>query len=289
MSSLIRTPKSASDWTHNDLKSYHVTIEEQTAALFFGQAKLPEPNCPEGFLHNLTTTENTDRATDELLWGIGDAEGRLGLGEASVDQFARSLFLETGFTNKRVRPSVRRPLPLLIGGEQRSAQTDVCLIYDDTVLLLVQEDKAEGRPVGYGEAQLVAEAIAARQHNVIGGALDEDATETMPAILMIGTYPVFYRIPVSSELDLSVGSLSYPAAETKVTKCSPELPRPSMRYGEGMVPLDNRAVILRHFEAFRRYVFAPCSEATLGRPILLPPPGPEHRLPSADRPSYGQA
>ena len=258
MSSLIRNPKSASDWTHNDLRSYHITVEEQTILSFFNGIELSEHNCPEGFLYNRSVT-------DGLLQSMGEVMDQSGLGKALVDQFERSLFLEIGFANKKIYPSVRRPLPFLIGGEERSAQTDVCLVYDDTVLLLVQEDKAEG----YEEAQLIAEAIAARQHNMIRGILSEDDTEVVPAILMTGTYPVFYRIPVSSELDLSIGSLSYPTIETKVTKCLPEVPRPDDRYSEGMCPLDNRIIILRYFEAFRRHVFISCSEETLEIKLIL--------------------
>jgi hypothetical protein len=269
MSRLIRTPKSASDWTDNELDAYRVVIKEQTISSFFGTGELPEPNCPQDFLHNRTATENIDRATDSLLWYMEETAMQPRLGEAPVDQFARALFDATSFTSRRVHSSIRRPLQLLIGGEQRSAQTDVCLVYDRTVLLLVQEDKAEDRPAGYGEAQLIAEAVAARQCNVRNGVLSREATEIIPAILMIGTYPIFYRIPVSAELSLSIASLSYPAIETVVTKCLPEVPRPESKYVEGMHPLDNRAAILRYLEAFRRHVFIPCSEEMLGTRLIL--------------------
>ena len=140
------------------------------------------------------------------------------------------------------------------------AQTDICFVYDDAVLLLVQEDKE--RITEYGDVQLIAKAITALQCNIRNRVLNKEATEIIPAILMVGTYPVFYKIPVSTELDLSIGSLSYPETETVVTKCSPKVPRPDERYGEGMRPLDNRDIILRYLEAFRRHVFIPCSEAT---------------------------
>lgn len=267
MSRLIRTSKSASNWTDNELDAYRIKIKEQTASSFFGTSKLPEPNCPNDFLHNRVSRENVDRITDRLIWYMEQTTMQPRLGESSVDQFACALFDATGFTSRQVHPSTRRPLHLLIGGEQRSAQTDVCLIYDRTVLLLVQEDKAGDQPAGYGEAQLIAEAVAARQCNA--RILGEETTEIIPAILMIGTYPVFYRIPVSAELSLSIASLSYPEVETVVTKFSPEMPRPESKYVEGMQPLDNRTIILRYFEAFRRHVFIPCSEATLGTQLIL--------------------
>jgi hypothetical protein len=270
MSRLVRTPKSASDWTRHDLNAYRISVEEQDAALFFGVDELPEPNCPQDFLRYQARSPSTDETTDDLLWTMVSALGVAGLGEGSVDQFARSLLRALGFTSRAVCPLVRRPLELLMGGESRSAQTDVCLVYGDTVLLLVQENKVEGAPPGRGEAQLIAEAIAARQFNVAAGAVDAGLTEVMPAILLTGTYPAFYRIPVSAELDTSIGSLGYPEEETRVARCTPRLPRPGTMRSEGMVPLDNRSIVLGYFEAFRRHVFIPCSEATLG--VRLPFP-----------------
>ena len=259
MSSLIRNSKSASDWTDNELDAYRIVVEEQTVSSFFGISELPEPNCPQDFLFNRTTTENVDRITDSLLWYMKQTTIRLG--ESSVDQFASVLFNAAGFTNRLIHPFIRRPLQLLIGGEQRSAQTDICLVYDDAVLLLVQEDKE--RTMGYAEAQLIAEAVAARQYNIRSGILDKETTEIIPAVLMIGTYPVFYKISVTAELGHSIASLNYPIIETKVTKCSPKVPRYDERYNEGMRPLDSRIIILKYLEAFRRHVFIPCSEETL--------------------------
>jgi hypothetical protein len=271
MAHLIRSPKSASDWADSELRAYRISVKEQDAVSFFGTGELPEPNCPRDFLDHRVATEDVDQVTNELLWGMEEIVELSQTGEASVDQFARSLLLATGFTNRHILPSVRRPLRLLIGGEGRSAQTDVCLVYNHCVLLLVQEDKAPGRPADCGEAQLIAEAVAVWQYNVRSGTLGEDATEVVPAVLMVGTYPVFYKIPVSALLNASIESLSYPAVETVVARCSPKVPRFENRYGEGMYSLDHRAVILRHLEAFRRYVFVPCSEAMLGTQLGLPP------------------
>ena len=269
MSRLIRTPKSASDWTDNELKAYRITIEEQDPMLFFGEEKLPNPNCPRDFLIYMTRSINTDDVTDDLLWRMEDAMRGSDPGEGAIDDFASRLFSALGFTNRAVHASIRRRTELQMGGEVKSAEADVCLIHDNAILLLVQEDKVSGKSPKKAEGQLVAEAIAARQFN----AIDEETTLVMPAIIMEGTYPVFYKIPISAELDISVRSLGYPEKGTKITKCSPRIPRHMFRYSEGMVPLDNRAIILRYFEAFRRHVFIPCSEFTLGEPLMLPVDG----------------
>ena len=144
MSRLIRSPKSASDWSDNELEAYRIVVKEQSATVFFG-GELPEPNCPQGLLHNLTVVPNMDRAARRALWNLEETRLQFRQAEASVDQFASALLEAAGFTGWRVNSSVRRPLQLLIGGERRSAQTDMCLLYDHTVLLLVQEDKVWDR------------------------------------------------------------------------------------------------------------------------------------------------
>jgi hypothetical protein len=270
MSRLIRNAKSASDWTSNELDAYRVIVEEQDPAVFFGAGELLEPNCPRDFLTCRVRSANTDEATDDLLWRMEEAMRGTDPGEGAVDEFASRLLSALGFTSRAVHSSIRRRAELQMGGEVKSAEADVCLIHDSAILLLVQEDKASGRPPRRAEGQLVAEAIAARQFNVAGGVVNGGSTMVVPAIVMEGTYPVFYKVPVSAELDVSVRSLSYPGETTHVARCSPRLPRPAFQYSEGMGPLDNRLVILGYYEAFRRYVFVPCSEETLGAPLDLP-------------------
>jgi hypothetical protein len=76
----------------------------------------------------------------------------------------------------------------------------------------------------------------------------------MPGIVMIGTSPVFFKIPVTRTLLTHVHHGSYPPEETCVTYCNPSIPRPSHRYSEGMKPLDNRHEILKCYEAFKAIV-----------------------------------
>ena len=43
MSQLIRSAKSASDWTMNELGAYNITVIYQDAATFFERPDLPQP------------------------------------------------------------------------------------------------------------------------------------------------------------------------------------------------------------------------------------------------------
>jgi len=73
----------------------------------------------------------------------------------------------------------------------------------------------------------------------------------MPGIVMVGTSPAFFKIPVTQTLSTHIRHGTYPLEETRVTYCYPTVPRPSRRRSEGMKPLDNRREILKCYEAFK--------------------------------------
>ena len=73
----------------------------------------------------------------------------------------------------------------------------------------------------------------------------------MPGIVMVGTSPAFFKIPVTQTLLDHIAYGSYPPAETQVTYCYPPVPRPAHRLSEGMKLLDNRHEMLKCYEAFK--------------------------------------
>jgi hypothetical protein len=75
----------------------------------------------------------------------------------------------------------------------------------------------------------------------------------IPGITMTGTFPKFYKIKVTKDLDHCVQYGRFPAVQTIVYRHTPRVPR---RRSDGMRPLDNRELILRCYEAFRRVVFS---------------------------------
>ena len=148
-------------------------------------------------------------------------------------------------------------IPLIICGEQRHAKTDVCVVDEDNVLLLVQEDKRHKERKD-PEPQLIPEAITAFQANntrrmrVLGQeAID---TKVMPGITLVGSSPTFYKIPVTKEFAQAVALGCFPLTQTVVYAHLPAVPRPALRLSEGMNPLDNRRHILACYEAFRQFV-----------------------------------
>jgi hypothetical protein len=68
---------------------------------------------------------------------------------------------------------------------------------------------------------------------------------------MVGTFPRFYKIKVTMELDMAIRFGQYPTTRTVVHRHTPRILR---RRSGGMRPLDNRKVVLQCYEAFRRIV-----------------------------------
>jgi hypothetical protein len=102
------------------------------------------------------------------------------------------------------------------------------------------------------EPQLIAEAIAAYQYNNmclerIG--LPTIQAKMIPGIIMAGSMPTFYKIPITQDLVYAVETGRHPEKPTIVHKHIPLVADLN-----GMMPLDNRDTILRCFEAFKQFV-----------------------------------
>ena len=162
MANLIRSAKSANNWTRNELAAYHIESDLEDPLTFFGVPALPQPQVDPDLLNSLDAAQAVDDRNAELLHLL-DMAMTPRLGESAVNDFAAVLFRATGYAARDRVARTRRDLTLVICGEFRHAQTDVCIVDRgrNDILLLVQEDKRfeEGEGVD-PEAQLIAEAIA---------------------------------------------------------------------------------------------------------------------------------
>ncbi|KAK0503779.1 hypothetical protein EDD18DRAFT_1411260 [Armillaria luteobubalina] len=214
MANLLRIAKSGSNWGQNELHAYNIVVEYQDAATFFGVDPLPQPPVATELLRNTL-----------------------------------------GYMRRPNVTSSRLAITCFICGEQRDAKPNICIVSDSNeILLLVQEDKQDME----AEPQLIAEAIAAFQANnyerrrLFGqGPI---AHKVMSGTILTGTSPVFYKIHVTTELADNVSLGQYPPTRTVVCAHLPPVPRPACRLDEGMRPLDNRAIILSCYEAFKKFV-----------------------------------
>lgn len=76
--------------------------------------------------------------------------------------------------------------------------------------------------------------------------------QIIPGIVMTGTLPTFFKIPITQQLVTAIEVGMHPAQPTTVAVHLPELP-PNLRW-RGMKPLDNRQQFLRYYEAFKAII-----------------------------------
>ena len=258
MTNIIRSAKPSGEWTNVELRAYNITIVAQNAATFFGQPVLPQSTLNPEFLTNLTADEMVDDENYMLVRYINAATSPIPGEESAVVDFVMHLFRVMGYQNRRRDLRSRKSIPLFVCGSWMYAKMDVCVMDQNEILLLVQEDKQHIEPCD-AKSQLVADAIAAFQFNntrrqdVLGLPLLE--SKVMAGITITGTSPTFFTIPVTTELSQAVEAGQYPATPTIVAMHVPDLPRPSRRLSEGMRPLDNTRQILACFEAFKQFIF----------------------------------
>ena len=255
---LIRSAKLGSDWGRNELAAYNISTEPQDAPTFFEVDPLLEPHVPADMLNKVEAEDTTNLDAFRTISAMDLAMNATPLEESAVDDFAVRLFDILGYTNRDVLLRTRKDIELVICGVSMHAKTDVCLLKNRTeIILLVQEDKQQMEDRGDAEAQLIAEAIAAFQSNnkkrILAG-LDPAQHLLIPGIVMIGTAPIFYKIPVTKGLADAVTYGAFPPLPTVVHFHVPAVPRPHRRLSEGMKPLDNRHIVLRCYEAFKRFI-----------------------------------
>ena len=257
MANIIRSSKCGSDWCQNDLTAYNISVVLKTdSADFFG---LPvtdiEPSIDAtvmSFDYDSDYTNMQPKHTRNLIRFMDLAT--TAPEESTVDEFANRLLVAMDYDSGDTMVQSRKVIPLLSCGIYTVAQTDVCVMRGVLpILLMIQEDKTILNPKD-PEPQVIAEAIAAFQtNNRILRDLGFNTLNRMviPCVTMVGTFPHFYLVPVTTELSMGVKVGTYPSEETVVTKHIPAIP---WRMSKGMKNLRNRKCILKCFEAFKHFV-----------------------------------
>lgn len=261
MAQLIRSAKPSGDWTANELDAYHITVVSENKERFFGMPNLPIPTHPSlvGFMTTADRQHATDGKTRKLLHFLDLALDPKGGQEAAVDNFVTKLLEMLGYDGGDEGNGIifaRHVFPFVICGISCSAQTSICVMGDnDMILLLVHVDERLSN-LKDPEPQVIAEAIAAFAANnkvrVTSLGLAPLTSAIFPAITMIGTNPIFYKIFVTAELSTAVQHGTYPENETQVSRYIPVLPK---RQSLGMRPLENRVEILTCLEVFKQRIW----------------------------------
>ncbi|KAG2365308.1 hypothetical protein BDR07DRAFT_1399148 [Suillus spraguei] len=198
---LIRSAKSGSDRTFNDVMAYNITVTPQSPEQFFRQnhGTLLESVDPS-LLNPSLNDENISDAVFEYLGHLDLATNVTQ--ESFIDAFAQKTLQILGFVERDLILTARHNIPLRICGDnQRVAETDVCLLDLRLMILLVLQDDKTVFSRSYPEPQVIAEAIA------ITPPLD---AMTILCITMVGTRPIFYLVPVTEALSNVVALASIP-------------------------------------------------------------------------------
>ncbi|KAH8987409.1 hypothetical protein EDB86DRAFT_2188834 [Lactarius hatsudake] len=261
MANLLRTAKSGTRWGLLERHAYNIVIKSQDSATFFGVKTLPRPTVARELLDNLAANDMKNDANYKLLYYMDLANCPAPREESAVVDFATHLLTLLDYVPRTRMARTHTDIHLAICGRDLYAQTDVCVVDSDSddTLLLIQEDKArKTRRPNDPEAQLIAGAIAAFQRHDYRRThfhrQDPIVHKMIPGITLLGTSPIFYKIPVTTQLAQSVKLGLYPSEPTIVYQHLPKLARPICRLSEGMKPLDNRAIILSCFEALKKFV-----------------------------------
>jgi hypothetical protein len=255
MVNLVRSAKSGSDWTRFDLAAYNISIVEQDQDIFFG-GSLPPYTGPVGFVQHEARVHGLDLPSLALIKRLRLAMRLIEGEESCVDDFTAGILRALGYETEETVVLSQKNIRLYMCGKTVYTKTDVCILDDSfEILLLAQEDKShicESDP----EAQLVAEAVAAFQANneirVNERFVQPLQRYVFPGITMVGTFPRFYKIAVTADLDQAIRYGDYPPTETIVYRHTPRVPGGR---NEGMKPLMNRQLIMQCYEAFKGFVF----------------------------------
>lgn len=145
MANFIRSAKSGSEWTADELVAYNITVESVDAEAFFGQTALPPATVSPLILDSLDMPLDANRSERDFFKYMEDA---MISEESHVDDFAVILLRLADYdVGKRIIHS-RKELGFMMSGQRVMAKPDVCVMDHHGAggcVLLVQEDKVRDR------------------------------------------------------------------------------------------------------------------------------------------------
>ena len=120
MTTLIRSTKSGSEWTKNELRAYNITVTPQNVAAFFGNATLPQPSVHQVILSNEEYPANGVVDKDDRNFFYLEEAMTIPPGEGSaVDDFAARLLALLGYDVADRFSRQRKDIPLFMCGGTR--------------------------------------------------------------------------------------------------------------------------------------------------------------------------
>ncbi|KAF8651591.1 hypothetical protein AX16_004681 [Volvariella volvacea WC 439] len=259
-SSTPRGPKSGNNWTTEDLLAYHIEVVSKTPAEFFGR----EPQLSLDHVNHQMLSDPIDAITNtypdpayHLLHYLQRASTPGMRQHPAINDFISFLLQTLGYTDGGSVTPRNYSVPMSTCGVSFEVEMDVCLLLlDSSVTFIVQVDLNSRNT----EPQVIAEAIATYQHN---NEIRRESSRsvlpsmTIPCVVMAGTRPTFYKVPVTEHLLTAVNEGAYPPQVTIVEKCEissemeggmevPDVRRQSPRYFSSKALVEPLWQDLRH-------------------------------------------
>ncbi|KAG6827106.1 hypothetical protein H0H92_013177 [Tricholoma furcatifolium] len=220
MAYIDRIPKPGREWTQEDLQAYKISVREMqlhpdsTLHLDIDPAIL---NCPLG--HVSSTTSDVAAIYLGYLYHA--------INPSSSQKFMRNQFLKETlklmrFDNEpRTLIKSQHPIPFTVRGRSLLAETDLCLIHTPSSIILLPliEDDESTNFGSNADAVVIAQALAAFAFNNAMRFVYRLAhlpIMIIPCILINGTRPTFYLVPITEELSTAVVAGKYPMTPTEV-------------------------------------------------------------------------
>ncbi|KAG0705464.1 hypothetical protein DFH29DRAFT_906593 [Suillus ampliporus] len=253
--SLTRTTKLGHEWGAYELRAYHITVSQQTKQEFFGMPHLPPPDHPKLLVDFMNTQDRRQVAGDtkKLVHYLDIALYPCFGHDAAVVNLMAKLLETLGYDDDHRIIFIHHSLPFSICGASSLAEIDIYVLADSNEVLMLVRDDQRLLKVTDPEPEVIAGAIAAyAANNKAREAINIPPlnTITLPAITMMGTSPIFYKIPVTAELSEAVSRGMYPTTETRVLRYFPQPPIHAM----GMSFPEDRAEILACLHAFKHFL-----------------------------------
>ncbi|KAK0450584.1 uncharacterized protein EV420DRAFT_1630611 [Desarmillaria tabescens] len=261
MANIIRSAKSGSNWTINELLAYNINVLDEDVATFLGHPNSPAPTVDPIILGNPDTPLGPIMRSARLFFCyLKDVTERFPPGaptESAVHDFASYLLslLRYDEPDRVIHQQVE--IGFIMCGMRVDAQPDICVLDNDGKQSQLSTVFKYHMSAYDPEPQLIAGAIAAfyennRHRRLVG--LPAMEAKVFTAITLMGTTPTFYKFPITADLLQSIMTAQFPSQQTVVHKLIPPVPDIAKFLANGMRPLENRRIILQCFEAFKQFV-----------------------------------
>ncbi|PPQ74454.1 hypothetical protein CVT26_001115 [Gymnopilus dilepis] len=260
MADAVPIPKNADKWTKDDLAAYNVKFRQEDFATFFDLPELPDPShtVKPSLLSAPTSAGASDKDSLQFLRSMERAIEEGPLEPSAVVDFAVTLLEALHYDQMPYVLCRWKNLEFIMSGEMVQAEIDVSLLEPTSPVENVHLILLASRPnQDDTEPHLVASAIAAfRRTNIVRKELGLPRLEerTFAGVIMEGTQPTFYKIPVTRKLVKAVeagGDMEGKGLlATVVKRYTPDMPD---GVSEEMQGLGNRREWLGCFIAFKKF------------------------------------